>query len=83
MKKKTKIFLIIIVLTAIAGGFFYWRLGQPVNESDIICSYNAYNCSDFSTHAEAQEVFEYCGGVNNDIHVLDGDKDGVACEGLL
>lgn len=49
---------------------------------EIICSYNAYNCSNFKTHAEAQAVFEYCGGVNNDIHRLDADKDGLACESL-
>lgn len=49
---------------------------------EIICSYNAYNCSDFSTHAEAQSVFEYCGGIDNDIHRLDGDNDGIACESL-
>ena len=61
---------------------------EPEQESesspaeDIICSYNAYNCSDFSTHTEAQEVFEYCGGISNDIHRLDGDEDGVACESL-
>ncbi len=48
----------------------------------IICSYNAYNCSDFRTHAEAQEAFEYCGGINNDIHDLDRDNDGLACETL-
>lgn len=48
----------------------------------IICSYNAYNCSDFSTHAEAQAVFEYCGGISNDVHRLDGDDDGIACESL-
>ncbi len=50
--------------------------------SGVICSYNAYNCSDFSTHAEAQRVFEACGGVSSDIHRLDGNKDGVACESL-
>ncbi len=50
--------------------------------SGVICSYNAYNCSDFSTHAEAQRAFETCGGVSNDIHRLDGDKDGAACESL-
>jgi len=49
---------------------------------EIICSYNAYNCPDFSTHAEAQKVYEFCGGVSNDIHRLDRDKDGVACESL-
>ena len=49
---------------------------------ETICSYNAYNCSDFSTRAEAQGVFEHCGGVANDIHRLDADKDGIACESL-
>jgi micrococcal nuclease len=48
-----------------------------------ICTHNAYNCKDFSTHAEAQAVFEECGGITNDIHGLDGgDNDGIACEGL-
>ena len=46
------------------------------------CSSNAYNCSDFKTHAEAQAVFEYCGGVDNDIHKLDSDGDGQSCESL-
>lgn len=47
-----------------------------------ICSFNAYNCSDFATHTEAQAVFESCGGTLNDVHRLDGDGDGVACESL-
>lgn len=47
-----------------------------------VCSYNAYNCGDFKTHNEAQTVFEQCGGVSNDIHRLDQDKDGLACETL-
>jgi len=46
------------------------------------CSSNVYNCGDFTTHAEAQATYEYCGGVNNDIHKLDRDKDGQACESL-
>jgi len=46
------------------------------------CSSNAYNCSDFKTHAETQAVFEYCGGINNDVHKLDSDGDGQACESL-
>lgn len=50
--------------------------------SDYTCSYNAYNCGDFGTHSEAQSVFEACGGVNNDIHRLDSDGDGIACESL-
>ncbi len=54
--------------------------GQVVKQS--ICDYNAYNCVDFKTHAKAQAVYEECGGVANDIHWLDGDKDGLACETL-
>ena len=50
---------------------------------EIICSHNVYNCSDFSSHAEAQGVFEHCGGASNDIHHLDADKNGLACESLL
>ncbi len=55
---------------------------QSSPDEDIICSHNTYNCSDFSTHAEAQRVYETCGGVSNDIHKIDRDKDGVACESL-
>lgn len=46
------------------------------------CSSNTYNCGDFKTKAEAQYVFELCGGANNDIHRLDQDSDGEACETL-
>jgi len=53
---------------------------QPA--SGYYCSANVYNCSDFSTHAEAQSVYEMCGGPNSDIHRLDGDNDGLACENL-
>ena len=58
------------------------RKSAPSTLKGTICSYDAYNCSSFSTHAEAQAVFEYCGGINNDIHRLDGDNDGIACESL-
>lgn len=46
------------------------------------CSADSYNCSDFSTQISAQSVFDACGGVSRDIHRLDADKDGVACESL-
>ena len=53
-----------------------------IDTNSIICSSNTYNCTDFKTHAEAQQVFEFCGGINNDIHRLDADKDRIACESL-
>ena len=54
---------------------------EPVVSAD--CSYNKYNCSDFSTHSEAQSTYQYC--VNQgvgDIHDLDRDGNGSACESL-
>ena len=46
------------------------------------CNSNVYNCGSFGSWEEAQNLFEVCGGVGNDVHALDGDDDGVVCEGL-
>jgi len=58
-----------------------------INEVDFgnytICSNDVYNCSDFGSQVEAQRVFEACGGVDNDIHKLDYDNNGIACESLF
>jgi len=40
------------------------------------CSYNRYNCKDFSGHNAAQACNEYCISLGKgDIHQLDGDKN--------
>ena len=47
------------------------------------CTGPDLNCADFSTQAEAQACFDYCKGRGyGDIHGLDGDNDGIACESL-
>ncbi len=46
------------------------------------CEADTYNCDDFLYQAQAQDVFERCGGVGKDINGLDRDGDGVACESL-
>jgi hypothetical protein len=47
------------------------------------CEENVYNCSDFKTQAEAQEVYDTCATADNrDRHGLDRDGDGVACQSL-
>ena len=46
----------------------------------VICSYDFYNCSDFGNQTDAQRTFDICGGINNDIHKLDGDNNGIPCE---
>lgn len=56
--------------------------GLNKDTGGINCSTNSYNCSDFKTQAEAQAVFETCGGSSNDIHRLDRDGDSRVCETL-
>lgn len=47
------------------------------------CSSNSLNCGDFSTHNSAQACYDYCKGQGvGDIHKLDGNNDGNACESL-
>jgi len=49
--------------------------------ADPICTSDRYNCADLGAQGEAQRVYEFCfKKVKKDIHRLDGDKDGVACE---
>ena len=52
------------------------------DNTECTCTGNTLNCGDFSTHSEAQACYQQCGGTANDIHRLDGDKDGSACESL-
>ena len=47
------------------------------------CTYNRYNCIDFSEWADAQTLFTYCKTEGKgDIHHLDLDYDGTACDNL-
>lgn len=51
--------------------------------TNVNCSSNSYNCTDFKTQAEAQNVFNYCmKTVGYDVHKLDRNRDGRACETL-
>ena len=48
-----------------------------------MCEENVYNCGDFATQPEAQEVYDTCTtSENRDRHGLDRDGDGVACQSL-
>ncbi len=46
-----------------------------------LCETGTYNCSDFTTQDEAQEFLRSC-GTKRDVHGLDRDNDGFACEEL-
>ena len=57
---------------------------QPAPAAVCDCSGNIYNCEDFATQAAAQACYEYCiAQGQGDIHDLDRDNDGIACEELL
>jgi endonuclease YncB( thermonuclease family)/uncharacterized protein YraI len=71
--------------TPTAGAFEFETLdvaatdGEPCN-----CSGDLYNCRDFGSHAEAQACFEYCVAQGRgDIHLIDINNNGIACEALL
>ncbi len=53
---------------------------NPPVSASCDCSYDRYNCSDFNTHSAAQACYNSC--KPGDIHRLDQDDDGVACESL-
>jgi len=53
------------------------------SSGSCICSNDSLNCSDFSSQASAQACMDYCISIGaGDIHNLDGNADGVACESL-
>jgi hypothetical protein len=56
-------------------------ISQSEPQAVCSCSSNQYNCSDFATHNQAQSCFNYCiATVGYDVHDLDRDSDGSACE---
>lgn len=58
-------------------------LYRPTPKPSVTCTCTdiMYYCSDFSTQREAQKCYNYCmDKVGYDVHRLDGDNDGTACE---
>lgn len=64
------------------GKTFCWIWQKTTLETQYDCSSDVYNCGDFTTQAEAQEVYDYCNPTVGDVHRLDNDGDGVVCESL-
>ena len=77
-----------ILVLIVMGVFVFFILAtdetdkvEPIiTEFNYDCESNTYNCDDFLTQSEAQEVYEECG--TDDIHQLDRDGNGLACESL-
>ena len=45
-----------------------------------LCKEDLFNCNNFTNQSQAQEVFNQC---EEDVHHLDNNNDGVACESLI
>jgi len=65
-----------------SGNVLFDIFGNTTTDATKGKGADEYNCADFDTQPEAQSFFEKVGGLGNDLHGLDGDKDGVACESL-
>lgn len=60
-------------------------LPQLVNTPRPVCdcSGDHYNCTDFASTGAARACYRYCTGLGKgDVHRLDSDDDGLACESL-
>ena len=88
MKRTTLIILLtLLILVLIAGSIFliFQFKGEKSSVEEGVldnCDEDTYNCGDFDTQEQAQEIFDLCGGSSNDIHGLDNDGDGIVCESL-
>jgi len=54
---------------------------EAAEESGVSGGAADRDCGDFATQQEAQAFYEAAGGPERDPHRLDGDGDGIACEG--
>ena len=79
------VLLTLILLGLIFVMFFlngrFGDSGQKV--FPCLCSDDYMNCDDFETQEEAQECFDFCMEQDfGDVHGLDKDGNGLACETL-
>jgi micrococcal nuclease len=81
---------------AVAASLGMWAAAAPqqviastpassvnAGSSTCVCSSNSYNCKDFPNRAAAQACFESCRAAGaGDVHHLDADNNGQACEAM-
>ncbi|UUX93039.1 hypothetical protein [Methanoplanus endosymbiosus] len=85
------ILMIILILSVIS-------CGCTDNEPDVVkgsdacsdfsgvcsCAGNCYDCQDFDSKSDAQRCYDYCMSIGKgDVHGIDKDSDGVACNSVL
>jgi len=90
--KTQKIILIVVGILIILGIAGYllvnniFEVGPAPSQEEILemfCLDDSFNCGDFNTQEDAQFAFENCLERYGDIHGLDVDGNGLACESLI
>jgi len=91
MKRHITLALILsaILLTAVPlsraapGQLYLPYIAHQPDPPPCDCSGDLYNCTDFETQQNAQQCYDHCWAITQtDVHRLDNDKDGKACESL-
>jgi len=77
----TILFIFSVLTGCAAGQASFQAIPKPKTKTVCSCRSDRYNCDDFETRHEARAKHECCmRKVGYDVHRLDGDSDGVACE---
>jgi hypothetical protein len=78
-----------VVILICVGIYFYINPPASSNNNEptgeTLCGKeDVYNCDDFATQADAQEIYDLCVSEGaGDVHHLDNDGDGKVCESLV
>jgi len=82
MFRPIAVIIVFLVLTGCTTGqVLEQTIPEPKNAIVCSCRSDRYDCNDFKTRREAREKYECCmNKVGYDVHNLDGDLDGIACE---
>ncbi|HEU0020867.1 MAG TPA: excalibur calcium-binding domain-containing protein [Dehalococcoidia bacterium] len=73
------ILLALVVAGVATGVIAFTGISHPSQVAELPPGRVEYNCGDFLTYAEAKAVFDAYPG---DPYRLDGNEDGIPCEGL-
>ena len=84
--KRGTIIIILVLAILITTAVILLVLFKDKNSIDIElppCNEDLVNCDDFYNQENAQQAYDYCmNEVGSDVHRLDSDGDGIACESL-
>lgn len=83
-----RVYVVLLFINIIALLVIYWLTGSILKSKtkfdinySIMCDHDFLDCKNFSSFDAANIAYSYCYSlVGRDIHHLDNDGDGVACE---